>query len=195
MINRKAVASSDNSAESSEYKVKLSVTIGGKLIESDIEESLNIPTVDRLNPPTVSNLLAEIPSLHARWNFLYNEAVYEYDILRTKLEIWTSKKSQEYRKQLSSDGKVTEKMVEDVLRSDPEYKELNDDLSMSKKNMKHILAQANGFGEKGERLVTIATMMKWEAENLSGFKRAGSGSSKSYSHIRSEEQPPTEWPK
>ena len=79
MISRKKKMNSVEE-DSSKYKVKLSVKIGGRLIESDIEDSLSIPTVDKLNPTMIANMMAEIPSLHARWNFLYNEAVFEYDI-------------------------------------------------------------------------------------------------------------------
>jgi len=200
MISRKKTSEeqteeqTENNDRGFDFKVKLSVVIGGKLIEADLDEALSIPTVDKLNPAVVSNMLAEVPSLHARWNFLYNEAVFEYDMLKTKIDVWISKKSQEYRRQLASgDGKVTEKMVDDTLKSDPEYKELNDDLAKSKKNMKHILAQANGFGEKGERLVTIASMMKWEAENLSGFRKTSN--IKQYSHIKQDDDKHiTEWP-
>ena len=60
-------------AEENDYKVKLSVKIGERLIESDVEDALFIPTVDKLNPTVVANMMAEIPSVHARWNFLYNE--------------------------------------------------------------------------------------------------------------------------
>jgi hypothetical protein len=178
-----------------QFKLTIRVEVGKKLIESDLDEALSIPTVDKLNPTVVSNMMAEIPSLHARWNFLYNEAVYAYDILKTKIEVWIAKKSQEYRKLLSqSDTKVTEKSVDDMIKADPDYQNLNDDLSLKKKYMKHILAQANGFGEKGDRLSGIASMMKWEAEILAGSKRT----STQYSHIKNDEdenKPVTNWPK
>jgi len=148
---------------------------------ADLDEALSIPTVDKLNPTIVSNMMAEIPSVHARWNYFYNEAAYEYDMMKTKLEVWTAKKSQEYRKQLAQDGKVTEKMIDEMVKSDPQFEQLNDDLALSKKNMKHVLAQANGFGDKGEKLINIASLIKWEGENLSGGKGA---SSRQYPHVR-----------
>lgn len=186
MINRKK----NSEIESNQIKVKLSVKIGNRLIESDLDEALYIPTVDKLNPTMLSNMMAEVPSLHARWNFLYNEAVYEYDIHKTKLEVWCAKKSHEYRKQLSSDSKkVTEKMIDDMIHLDPEYRNLNDQMALLKKNMKHILAQANGFGDKGDKLISIASMMKWEAENLSGKSKT------KYSHItREDDEPIKDWP-
>lgn len=171
------------------FKIKLSIKIGNKLIESDLDEALYVPTVDKLNPTMLSNMMSEIPALHARWNFLYNEAVYEYDILKTKLEVWNARKSREYRRQLSSDSKkVTERMVEDMIHLDPEYKKLNDDISIAKKSMKQILAQANGFGDKGDKIISIASMMKWEAENLAGASR------KKYKHIQKGDEPIKYWP-
>lgn len=175
------------------FKVSLNVKIGEKLIKSDIDEALFIPTVDKLNPTIIANMMTEIPSLHARWNFLYNEAVYEYDMLKTKSEVWFAKKAQEYRKDFERrDKRVTEKMIDEAIKVDPEFQILNDDLAEAKKNMKHILAQANGFGEKGEKIVNIASMMKWEAENLSGKGKTD----KKYNHIRKEDQedPIEDWP-
>jgi hypothetical protein len=165
-----------------EFSVTVSVKIGGKVIEQDIEESLHIPSCDRLTLPVVMQIMSENPSLHARWNILYNEAVYEYDVLKTKFEVWYSKKSQEYRKELEkfSKGRVTDKMVEDIIRSDAEYETINDELALAKKNMKHIFVLANGFGEKGEKIISIASLLKWESENLSGKKQM---ENKQYSHI------------
>jgi hypothetical protein len=199
MISRKKNSEQQNTEDQessdSEYKIKLSIQIGDRIIESDLEDSLMIPTIDKLNPTVVANMFAELPSVHGRWNFLYNEAAFEYDMLKTKLDVWMAKKSQEYRKLLSmGDGKITEKLIDDTLKSDPEYKELNDELAKSKKNMKHVLALANGFGEKGDRLTSIAMMMKWEAENLSGYRKsATTASGKQYSHIKNDE-PITDWP-
>ena len=86
-------------------------------------------------------------------------------------------------KEVSQLGKIMFEMV----------KNLYCNYNLAKKNMKHILAQANGFGEKGEKIISIASMMKWEAENLSGTTKA----SKQYSHINREDKGKdhyTEWP-
>lgn len=170
--------------EEKEFFVKVSIKIGNDLIEQDLEESLSIPMADNLTLPIVLKILSESPILHARWNILYNEAVYEYDILKTKSEIWMSKKSTEYRKELEkvSKGRVTDKMVEEMIKTDPDYEKINDDLAQSKKNMKHIFAIANGLGERGDKIVTIASMLKWEAENIGGNKF--STTKKDYPHIK-----------
>lgn len=187
MLSRKS-KKSDNETSNSQYKVRLSVTIGGKTVESDLEDSLYIPTVDKLNPTMLSNMMSNIPSLHARWNFLYNEAVYDFDILKTKIEVWTARKGKEYRDQLSKkkEGRVTDKMVDEMIKLDPEFKSLNDELALAKKSMKHVLAQANGFGEMGEKIVNIASMMKWEGENLAGSKKMSS-SAKPYRKVEKNE--------
>lgn len=188
MINRRKKQESSTSEK--EFEVRLNVKIGQKTIESDLEESLFIPTVDKLNPTIISNMMAEIPSLHARWNFLFNEATYEYDMCKTKMEVWIARKGQEYRKELAKadKGRVTDKMVDEAIKVDPEYEVMNDNLATAKKNMKHILAQANGFGEKGDKITSIASMMKWEGESLQ---------SKKYNYIKKEkeETPINEWPK
>lgn len=178
----------ETAKDEDEFKVKLSIKIGDRLVESDLDDALSIPTIDKLNPATISNMLAGLPALHGRWNFLYNEAAFEYDIMKTKVEVWTAKKSQEYRKSLSKDPespRVTDKMIDEMIKTDPEYKKYNDDLAMSKRNMKHVLAQANGFGEKGDRLTSIASMMKWEAEAI-GASRKMKGD-KEFSHIKNQE--------
>lgn len=130
----------------------------------------------------IQQILSENPVLHARWNVLYNEAVYDYDIKKSKSEVWLAKKSQEYRKELEQlkKGRVTDKMVDDMIKTDSQYETIFDDLAQAKKNMKNIYVFANGFGEKGDKIISIASLMKWEAENLSGKKYA----EKTYSHIQ-----------
>jgi hypothetical protein len=137
----------------------------------------------------ILGLLAENPSLHARWNFLYNEAVCDYDMAKTKFEIWLSRKSTEYRKELEkvSKGRVTDKMVEDMIKCDPEYEKISNEMSESKKNMKHIFVLANGFGEKGDKIVNIASLMKWEAENL-GARHFSEKNEKRYQHVKRDQE-------
>jgi len=183
MITRKQsqdeMKTTDNEKD---FFVKVIVKVSGRIIEQDIEESLSIPTVDKLTLPMIQQMLAENPSLHARWNVLYNEAVYDFDIMKTKFEVWMSKKSSEYRKELEkiAKGRVTDRMVEDMIHDDPDFTRYSDDLALSKKNMKHIFAIANGFGEKGDRIVNIASMMKWEVDALG----RGSMTNKNYNHIK-----------
>jgi len=180
MITRR---SKDPKNDNFDFFIKVTVKIGDKLIEQDLEESLSIPMSDKLTLPMLLQMLAENPSLHSRWNVLYNESVYEYDLLKTKFEVWMSKKSSEYRKELEkvSKGRVTDKMVDELIKADPEYERICSDLSLSKKNMKHIFAIANGLGEKGDKLVNIASMLKWEAEKLGGNTLL---ESKKYQHIK-----------
>lgn len=167
-----------------DFNVKVSVKVGTKLIEQDLEQSLSIPTADKLTLPMLLKMMAENPILHARWNMLYNDAVCEYDMLKTKFEVWNSKKSKEYRKALEkvTKGRVTDMMVNDMIKSDREFEKMSDDLALSKKNMKHIFAIANGLGEKGDKIVTITSMLKWEADALGGSKFLGS--KKQYHHIK-----------
>jgi hypothetical protein len=163
--------------------IKFVVKIGQKVIENDIDNYLSIPTCDKITLPAVLQILSENPTLHARWNVLYNEATYEYDVIKTKYEIWHSKKSLEYRKELSkvSKGRVTDKMVDDMIILDVEYESINNQLSESKKNMKNILAIANGFGEKGDKIVSIASLLKWEGGKFDNNK--SNYDNKKYSHI------------
>jgi hypothetical protein len=188
MINRKKQIE-DNEADDAQYEIKITVKIGSKIINEDLETALRIPSVDKLTPGYVGDMLSRIPHLHARWNYLYNEAVFEYDIAKTRLEIWFAKKEQEIRKDLmkTEKGRVTDKMVDGLVKMDDEYESKNEDLAVAKKNMKHILALANGFGEKGEKLVNIASMMKWEAEILGGVKSVSNASKNHIKHYDSNE--------
>jgi len=182
MISRKNKEEAKSEVIDDELSIKVSVKIGSKVIEQDIEQSLGIPRCDQLTLPSVLQIMSENPSLHARWNILYNEAAYEHDILKTKFEIWYSKKSHEYRKELEKTikGRVTDKMVEDMIKSDFEYEEISNQVTLSKKNMKHIFVFANGFGEKGEKIISIASLLKWEGENFVGKRQIDN---KKYGHI------------
>lgn len=187
---RKTNGDAENRQNDDILDIKVKVRIGSRIIEEDVNEALYIPTVDKLNPTAISNMMAGIPALHARWNFLYNEAVFEYDILKTKLDVWLARKAREFRKELEKlkdKGRVTEGMVNEALRMDPEYKKINDELAEAKKNMKHILAIANGFGEKGDKIISIASMMKWEGEVLNKTNRARPDD-KTYQHIQKESE-------
>jgi hypothetical protein len=167
-----------------DFFVKVIVKIGDQLVEQDLDQSLSIPSIDKLTFPVVLKMLAENPVLHARWNIIYNESVYDYDLLKTKFEVWISKKSSQYRKELEkvSKNRVTDKMVDDMLKVDPDFKKYSDDIALAKKNMKHIFAISNGLGEKGDKIVTIASMLKWEADNLGNNKFLSS--KKEYHHIK-----------
>jgi DNA mismatch repair ATPase MutS len=184
MITRKTKGVNSDSSEDEDFFVRVIVKIGDKRVEQDLEESLSIPMADKLTLPMVLKMLAENPVLHARWNIIYNESVYEYDVLKTKFEVWLAKKSAEYRKDLEkvSKGRVTDKMVEDMIKSDPDFERISEDIAISKKNMKHIFAIANGLGEKGDKIVNIASMLKWEADTLGGNKFFGP--KKEYHHIK-----------
>lgn len=183
MIARRLKVESDNS-DVKDFFIRVSVKVGERIIDQDLDESLSIPMADKLSLPMVMKMLAENPVLHARWNVLYNEAVCDYDLLKTKFEIWLSKKSSSYRKELDkvTKGRVTDKMVDEMIKSDPDFERMSDDIALAKKNMKHIYAIANGLGEKGDKVVNIASMLKWEADAFGGNKSLGL--KKEYSHIK-----------
>jgi len=183
MIKRRIVIdkeSGEQEIKDDEFTITVNIRIGQNIINQDIGEALYIPTINKLNPAEISRIMAENPSLHARWNALYNEAVYEYDMMKTKFEIWMAKQGKSTRAELNKIAKeekirVTDKLVDDTMKSNPEYESISQEIAEAKKNKKHILAIANGFGEKGEKIINIASMMKWEAEILAGNKRVGSG--------------------
>jgi len=165
------------------FEVKIDVNIGDKKITEDLEDALYIPTVDKLNSTILANMMASIPSLHARWNFIYNEAVYEYDMSKTRLEVWESNAEKKIREELKKiESRVTDKMVEGTKKMDPEFKRYSKDVVLAKRNMNHIKALANGFGEKGEKIVSIASLLKMEMENLGKGKNVLG--KKEYGHIK-----------
>jgi len=200
MINRKQGKPEEkHSFEDGLFEAKIDVKINDKVIKEDLDSILYIPTVDKLNVPTICNIMREIPALHARWNFIYNEAVYDYDMKKLKLEIWESNKSKIARNELKKieEGRVTDKMVEEAKMIDPEYEVLAKDVDKAKRNMKHILAIANGLGEKGDQIVSISSLLKLEIIN---FERDSKQSKQSYKHIEVEQKQPDPsvndgWPK
>lgn len=147
----------------SEFKVTLFVR--QETLEVDVNEKLHIPYVDLLTPARVCNMMAENPALHARWNVLSNEAAIEYDRAQMEFDIWVEEQSKHYREELADNmgGKrITDKMVKEAIMTDPEYMRRYNQVLDRKKDAANIRSIAFGFGERGDRLVNIISMMKSE---------------------------------
>jgi len=145
------------------FKVILSVR--QETLEIDIDHKLHIPSIDVLTPAKACNMMAENPSLHARWNVMANEAAVDYDREKMEFEVWCKQQSKHYREELADQlgGKrVTDKMVEEAVMTDPEYMRKYRQSLEKKKDSLNIRSVAFGFGERGERLVNIVSMMKSE---------------------------------
>ena len=133
-------------------------------IDIDINDKLHIPSIDLLTPQKACNMMAENPALHARWNVLANQAAVEHDKEKMSFEIWCKEKAKYYRVELkdSGVGRVTDKMVEEAVMIDPEYRRRFIDMLKKKEDAANVRSIAFGFGERGERLVNIVSMMKSE---------------------------------
>jgi hypothetical protein len=147
----------------SEFKV--SIFVRQETLEIDVNEKLHIPYIDLLTPAKVCNMMAENPALHARWNVLSNEAAVDFDRAQIQFDIWVEEQSKHYREELTetvSGKRITDKMVKEAVMTDPEYMRQYNQVLMRKKDAANIKSIAYGFGERGERLVNIISMMKSE---------------------------------
>lgn len=145
-----------------EFRVTLQVK--EETIDIDINDKLHIPSIDVLTPQKACNMMAENPALHARWNVLSNQAAVEFDKEKMSFEIWCKEKSKQYRVDLKDMGmgRITDKMVEEAVMTDPEYKRRFIEMLRRKEDAANVRSIAFGFGERGERLVNIVSMMKSE---------------------------------
>ena len=157
----KAVSQED---ESDDFLFEVNLTVNDKQLTVDIDKKLHIPSIDVLTPQKACNMMAENASLHARWDVLANRAIYEADIEKVRFEVWVKEKSRVYRTDLTQElGKrVTDKQVEEAVISDPEYLRRFSSYLKKKENSGNIKSIARGFGERGDRLVNIVSLMKWE---------------------------------
>ena len=164
-------ASSDNMKLEKDFELKVSFKVGEDLLEFDIDKKLHIPSIDVLTPQKACNMMAENASIHARWNVLANQAAVQSDRLKTKFEVWVKERSKHYRSELAdlTGKRVTDKMVEESVMTDPDYMRMYDEYLKSKEDAANLRSIAFGFGERGERLVNIVSMMKWEKPS-SGVK-------------------------
>lgn len=151
--------------------------VNDEQLSIDLDEKLRIPSVDVLTPQKACNMMAENPSLHARWNVLANQAAFESDHEKIAFEVWVKEKSKSYRSDLASDSgrRVTDKQVEEAVMTDPEYMRRYDKYLKTRENAANIRSVAMGFGERGERLVNVVSMMKWERPTAS-VKHSGKNS-------------------
>ena len=153
------------------FELKVSYKVGEELLEFDIDRKLHIPSIDVLTPQKACNMMAENASIHARWNVLSNQAAVQSDRLKMKFEVWVKERSRYYRTELAeiTGKRVTDKMVEESVMTDPDYMRVYEEYLKSKEDAANLRSIALGFGERGERLVNIVSMMKWE-KPLSSIK-------------------------
>jgi len=161
---KKGYSKDKSSLSDRKYDFKVSFNVDGDLLEFDINENLHIPYIDTLTPAKLFNLMAENPSSHARWNVLCNNAAYEYEEAKLDFEIWMKDQSKTYREELASvSGKrVTDKMVEEAVITDPDYRKKFKQMLEKKRDAANVKAVAIGFDRKGDRLANISSLMKSE---------------------------------
>lgn len=156
--------SSEAAIKDDDFELTVNLKIGDQLLQIDIDDKLHIPSIDILTPQKTCNMMAENSAVHARWDVLANQAAIKADYEEMKFEIWSKEQSKRYREELAQvvGKKPTEKMVEEALMTDPEYLRKYSESLKRKEDALNIKSIARGFAERGERLVNIASMMKWE---------------------------------
>lgn len=153
-----------NSDEGKDFEFKVTFRINEELIEFDVDERLQLPQIDVMTPQKACNLMAENAAIHARWNVLANNAAIEHDMARIDFEVWEKNQAKIYRSELSESVKkrITDKMVEEAVMTDPQYLKKFNEVLKKKRDAANIKSIAIGFGERGERLVNIVSLMKSE---------------------------------
>ena len=64
---------------------------------------------------------------------------------------------------MSEDGKVpSDAKINKRILLDPEYEEKQKAITKSKKHMNHIKAVANSFARRGDKITSIASLIKFE---------------------------------
>lgn len=172
-MGKKGTASTQPPSESSstamtihddDFDLTVSMTIGKNILKIDVDKKLHIPSIDVLTPQKACNMMAENPAVHARWNVLANQAAVRADYEKIKFEIWVKEQSRTYRSELAeaSGKRVTDKQVEEAVLTDPEYARKYRTYLKKREDAANLKSIAIGFAERGERLVNIVSMMKWE---------------------------------
>lgn len=152
-----------------DFELTMSFKVGDELLTIDINEKLHIPSIDILTPQKACNMMAENASIHARWNVLSNQAAVKADRTKIEFEIWVKEKSRTFRLDLAevSSKRITDKQVEEAVMTDPEYLRMYTRYLKAKEEAANLRSIAFGFGERGERLVNIVSMMKSEKSSAS----------------------------
>lgn len=147
-----------------DFELTISFKVGEETITIDIDDKLHIPSIDVLTPQKACNMMAENPSIHARWNVLANQAAVQADRTKIEFEVWVKERSKIYRSELAevTSKRITDKMVEEAVMTDPEYLRMYNRYLKAKEEAANLRSIAFGFGERGERLVNIVSMMKSE---------------------------------
>jgi len=147
-----------------DFDLTVSMKVGDNILKIDVDDKLHIPSIDVLTPQKACNMMAENPAIHARWNVLANQAAVRADYEKIKFEIWVKEQARVYRSELTeSTGKrVTDKQVEEAVLTDPEYSRRYRSYLKKREDAANLKSIAIGFAERGDRLVNIVSMMKWE---------------------------------
>ncbi|MFA5732677.1 MAG: hypothetical protein WC934_11815 [Acidithiobacillus sp.] len=151
-------------------KIKFLVTLetSDAKIEEDIDEKLMIADPSTISTKKLTNMMAEISAIHARWNVLYFKARHDYEIALVKFDVWSARQFLETKKNLINTlnaKAATDKATSNAIVSSQKYLEFKSKIAKLKQNMDNIKAIANGFGEKSEKLDSIAAMLKFEARH------------------------------
>jgi hypothetical protein len=100
------------------------------------------------------------PSLLDKYGTLYADARSDQDTLETKIKFLSAKKELEYRRSPPTDIKVTESVIEALVNSDLEIKELKDKLNNAKEDSYTYYSALESLRDKGLRLHDLMELFK-----------------------------------
>lgn len=152
-----------------DFELTITLAVSGTQLDFDINQKLHIPNVDTLTTGRLTNMMAETAAIHARWSVLSNQAAHAYDVAKIRFEVWEKQQLKRFREGLIDEKhkKQTERMIEESVMSDPEYIRRYEQVLEAKENASNVRSIAFAFGEKGDRLVNISSLMKMEINRSS----------------------------
>jgi hypothetical protein len=188
------IDSDSSSTKDDDFELSINLKIGDKDLRIDINDKLHIPSIDVLTPQKACNMMAENSAIHARWNVLANQAAIKADYEKMKFEVWAKEQSRHYREELAqvAGKKPSEKMIDEALMIDPEYLRRYSESLKKKEDALNIRSIAIGFAERGDRLVNIVSMMKWEKPSSSVKRRRDDDDATAFSDSDDKETNDTE---
>lgn len=165
---------SDSTSTEGDPLLKISVSIGGKLYEEDLNPSVDI----NLDIVSLNTMLSENPGRFAWWAMLEALARYEQDMLQNQLESLEADLFIRYQSELSTvddRGKASRPTIENIRSHvvvDLDRATIVDKLSEAKKNLGQITVGRQSIQHCKDSLITIASNMRAEMENqVSVYKR------------------------
>lgn len=131
--------------------------INGKEYEYNVDEQLQIDTSD------ISEEFATHAGKFAYWAILVENASYQVDVLKQDLAVARAQLDAQKRAELKAAGKKsTEKMVENMVITDPQYLEKEDAYLDAKRTLGYFKAAKDAMIQRKDMLVSLGATQRAE---------------------------------